>query len=298
VNAIPQSFHLLERISRPAPFGIIFWDFVTGTAVRDGLLVSVAPADRPESSCPLFVNRNSVWLTAKLPGFSTLDFLASDWEALQRTYRITVFDTLGRFLPLQLDAELPSRGLFDWPGWAALPKTPLAPLGKSLPPARISPDRIPLFSASGRTAPEGRAEVRAELLDLDTGVRASWALLTAKYKNVVRGIGLADRDGRTVLFFSYPERPAPTLANPPAIADYQWELTLQAYYQAPAGPAPEIADLALVMAQLQHPRDLLAKTVAPTETLPNPQLTLGQALVVRTSETEEGPSSSLFLAPE
>ncbi|HEX6660521.1 MAG TPA: hypothetical protein VF067_01455, partial [Sphingomicrobium sp.] len=123
-------------------------------------------------------------------------------------------------------------------------------------------------------------------------------LLTAKHKNLVRGIGLADRDGRAVLFFGYPERATKTLGNPPAITDYLWELKLQAYYDAAAGPVPQIADLAVIMAQLDNPRDLLASTVAPTEPLADPQLTLGQALIVRTSNTEDGPSSSLFLAPE
>lgn len=298
MNAVPSSFRFLERISRPAPLGIMFWDFATGEAVRDGLSVTIASADRPESVCPLFANRSSVWLAERIPGLSMPDLVSGDWDALRRSYRVRVSDALGRFVPLELDAEFPSRGLYHWPGWAGLPQAPLAPLGKSEPPPRISPDRIPLFSAAGRTAPEGRAEVRCQLVDSETHAPASWALVTAKHKNQVRGIGLADRDGRATLIFSYPERSTPNLANPPAIPEYRWELKLQAFYDPPAGLVPQVPNLAAVMAQLASPRDLLASTVPPTETLPNQQLTFGRTLVVRTGETEEGPSSSLFLAAE
>ena len=298
MNAVPSSFRLLERISRPAPFGIVFWDVATGGPVTDGLSVSVAPANRPDSARQLFTNRHSVWVASSLPGISASSLLAEDWDPLVRTYRIKVADAFGRFLPLQLDAELPSRGLYHWPGWASLPKTPIAPLGKSETPVRHSPDRIPLFSALGRPAPVGRAEVRCQLIDSESGAKASWALVTAKHGTVVRGIGLADKEGRAVLYFGYPERPTPTLATAAAIGDYQWDLKLQAYYAGPEEHVPDIPDLATVMAQLDKPRDLLASTVVPIEQLPNQTLTYGRELVVRTSKTEAGPSSSLFMAAE
>jgi len=296
VNAVPSSFRLLERISRPAPLGIVFWDAATGSSISDGLSVSIAPPDRPDSPRALFVNRNGVWFASALPGLSTADLAASDWAALSRRYRVMVADAFGRFLPLQFDAELPSRGLYHWPGWAGLPKKPLAPLGKSLAGV-VSPNRIPLFSAAARSAPPGRAEVRCDLVDSVTGKAAAWALVTAKHGTTVRAIGLSDREGRLALIFDYPERPPATLAaTPAAITDYQWDLELKCFYEAPAGTVPGIPDLATVMDQLGTERGLLASTVAPPDPLPDQTLSFGRPLIVRTSQTDEGPSSSLFLA--
>lgn len=298
MNAVPSSFRQLERITRPAPFGVVFWDFATGGPVADGLEVSIAPAARPESARQLFANRNSVWVATSLPGLSTPDLLAEDWDPLLRSYRIRVEDRAGRFLPLQLEAELPSRGLYHWPGWAGVPKTPITPFGKSETPVRHSPDRIPLFSAPGRPRPVGRAEVRCQLVDSVGGTEASWALVTAKHGTMVRGIGMADRKGRAVLYFGYPERPAPTLATATAIDEYQWDLKLQGYYDPADGDVPDIPELGTVMGQLDHPRQLLDSTVAPIEQLPNQTLTYRRELVVRTRKTAEGPSSSLFMAAE
>ena len=296
MNAVPSELRSLERISRPAPLGIIFWDVATSSAVGDGLSVTIARPDQPDSSQPLFVNRNGVWLASMLPGLSRADVAAGDFTALQRTYRITAVDKLDRFLPLQLDAKFPSRGLYHWPKWASLPKKPLAPLGKS-EAGVVSPKRIPLFSAAARSAPPGRAEVRCELVDSVTDKPAAWALVTAKHGTIVRAIGLSDRKGRLALFFDYPERPPATLATAPAaITDYQWKLELKCFYEAPPGPVPELPDLATVMDQLGTERGLLASTVAPQAPLPDQMLSFGRPLVVKTGKTKDGPSSSLFLA--
>jgi len=299
MNGPLPSFRFLERISRPAPLGLVFWDIATGTPVADGLSVSVTRQGRSDPSRPLIANRNGVWLAPDLPGRSAYELATGDWETLRRTYRIELFDTLGRFLPLAFSAELPSRGVYHWPGWDMLPPDPLTPLGADLSPPRISPQRIPLFSAPARPAPPARADVRCELIDSTTGKPAPWAVVAAKHDGVTRGIGLSDRQGRAALFFGYPERPRPSLAtSPPAITDYRWELDVEAFYDPPAGPVPEVPDLAEVMAQLDHPRDILESTLSPPELLPSQLLTYGRPLVLRTSRTPEGSSSSLFLGPD
>jgi hypothetical protein len=139
--------------------------------------------------------------------------------------------------------------------------------------------------------------VRCELADSVTGKAAAWALVTVKHGTTVRAIGLSDKQGRVVLLFAYPERPPATLAAAPAaITDYRWDLEFNCFYEASAGPVADIPDLAVVMDQLRTERGLLASTIAPQEPLPDQTLSFGRPLVVRTSQTEEGPSSSLFVA--
>jgi hypothetical protein len=292
-------FRFLERISLPAPFGLVFWDVATGTRVADGLSVSVALKGRPETARPLIVNRSAVWLAPALPGRSAYDLATGDWNTLRGTYRIEVHDPFGRFLPLAFDADLPSRGLYQWPGWTASPPMPLAPLGSEDSPPRISPDRIPLFSSPARPAPAALADVHCQLAEAATGAPAAWALVTVSHNGVTRGIGLADREGRAVTFFAYPERPRPSLAtSPPAITDFRWEVEVNAFWDSGGGGAPDIPDLADVVAQLGHRREPLDSTLSPPDVLPTQLLSFGRRLILKTSRTPGGPSSLLFLGPD
>jgi hypothetical protein len=293
---------ILERLTLPAPFGIAFWDFATGAPVADGLEVTLAPVNRPALTATLIANRVGVWIAPKLPDRADWELAATaDWTTLKRTYRVAVADRFGRFLPLTIEANLPVRGLYQWPRWSDFPEAPLVPLTEGRSPPDPSPPRIPLFSAPARKVAGPFAELRCELVDSATGTPASWALVTASseaahHASVTRGIGLADRMGRATLFFPYPEGPRPQLAiSPPAITDFRWQMKISAYY-VPPDPAPEAPDLAAVMAQLDHPGELLA-SLSPRKLLPEQILSFGRPLVLRTGTTPDGPSSSLFLDP-
>lgn len=287
---------ILERITRPAPFGILFWDFATGTPVRDGLEVTLTLVARPELTTALTVNRSGIWVAARLPGRTDAELAAtSDWSALRRPYRIEVADPAGRFLPLRLDAELPIGGLFEWPSWEDFPEEPLRPLSDGLSPPHVSPGRIPLFSAPERNVAGPLAEVRCELVDAATGLPAAWALVAASHGGIVRGLGLADSMGRTNLLFGYPERERPSLTSPPAITDFRWPLDLTAYYDPPPGPTAETPDLGDILSQLDHPCDLFKSTLSPPELLGPQLLSFGRPLVLRTGNTPDGPTSSLIL---
>lgn len=296
MSAGTSPVRVLERIARPAPFGIMFWDFATGAAVRDGLEVTLTLLSRPAQTTSLIPNRNGVWVAARLPGRTDSELAATaDWSTLLRLYRIEVIDTAHRFLPLRLDGELPTGGLYEWPAWADFPQTPLRPLADGLSPPHVSPGRIPLFSAPERQVAGPLAEVRCELLDAATDLPAAWALVTASHGGIVRGLGLADAMGRATLLFPYPERERPSLSSPPAITDFRWPLAFAAYYDPPAAPAPDVPDLAAILGQLDHPCDLFDSTLSPPELLGPRLLSFGRALVLRTGNTPDGPSSSLIL---
>ncbi len=296
MSAGTDPVRILERITRPAPFGIMFWDFATGTPVGDGLDVTLTLLSRPVLTTSLIPNRNGVWVAARLPGRTDAELAATaDWSTLLKTYRIEVVDRGHRFLPLSFDAELPTGGLYDWPDWGGLPLEPLRPLADGQSPPHVSADRIPLFSAPERSVGGPLAQLRCELMDAATGAPAAWALVTASHGGFVRGIGLADAMGRATLYFAYPERERPSLSSPPAITDFRWAMEIAAYYDPPPGPVPDLPDLAAIMAQLDHPCDLFASTLSPPEPLGQQLLNFGRPLVMRTGNTPDGPSSSLFL---
>jgi hypothetical protein len=296
VSGFADPVRILERITRPAPFGIMFWDFATGAPVGDGLDATLTLVSRPALTTSLIPNRNGVWVAARLPGRTDAELSATpDWSTLRRPYRIEVADRARRFLPLRLEADLPTGGLFDWPEWGSVPPEPLRPLSDQLSPPHVSPKRIPLFSAPERRVAAPLAEIRCELLDAATGRPAAWALVTASHGGVVRGLGLADAMGRTTLFFPYPDRERPSLSSPPAITDFRWPLDFAAYYDPPPGPAPDVPDLAAIAAQLDHPCDLFESTLSPPELLGPQLLSFGRPLLLRTGNTPDGPSSSLIL---
>ena len=287
---------ILERITLPAPFGVVFRDVATGTRVDEGLAVTLTGVGG--RSVPVAVNRSGVWFARRLPGVADAVLSeTADWAALQRDYRLEVRDTLGRFLPLAVTVRLPHRGLYAWPDWPTLPRPPLMPLDDVSPNGAIADGWLPLFSAATRSAPAPMAEVRATLLDRASGDPAAWALLTASYDGRTRGLGVAGADGQVALFFPYPPLPQPGVANsPPAITDYRWPLTLAAYTQAL--PPRTTPDLAALTAQLAHPATLYAATTEPPEPLPAQALSLGRALTVRTTATPDGPTSALFLGTD
>ena len=72
-------------------------------------------------------------------------------------------------------------------------------------------------------------------------------------------------------------------------------MKISAYYDPPAGPPSDAPDLAEIMAQLARPCDLFASTLSPPELLGSQLLSFGRPLVLRTGNTSDGPSSSLFL---
>jgi hypothetical protein len=90
---------------------------------------------------------------------------------------------------------------------------------------------------------------------------AAWALLAAAHGGVVRAIGQADAEGRVVLFFAYPERPAPSLAT--RRRDHRFPLVdrARAYWD---GLDPAVTpELGALMAQLDHHAHLVRFTLSP-----------------------------------
>ncbi len=296
-----MSVVVLESVQRNAALGLRFWDTAAATSSIDGLEVDVFPRARPGSRTRALVNRSGVYVALGIAGLREFEFsdAPDPWAGALRPYRVEVRDPLGRFLPLAFDADLPQLGLYTWrEDWFSPPRVVSLP-GQPGSPPQFLIERIPLFSAPQRPLPEPLAVVYAQLREAGTERAAAWALASASIDGEVRGLGLADGEGRIAVMFPYPEPPRVTLSSPPtAHNDFHWQVALQAYYQAGSPPqaAAAIPDLGAVLAQLDAPRELLGSTLSPPAPLPELPLEYRVPLSARTGATPAGPSSFLFVS--
>ncbi len=293
------SLQFLEQVSRVAPLGVRFRDETTGRFVGDGLVVNAWPAAQPSLRRQAVVNHSSVWVLQDLPGLRELEFGAGDaswWASLppRKRFTVEVYDASGRFLPFSFQAELPFRGLFELDCITGSPLSPLSPLS---PPSHEP--AVPLFSAPARQAEPTLAVLRAELWDESARAPASWARLESTLEGGPPVHGVADAQGRVVLFFQYPEpedfapgSPGDGSAFPrgPPPQEQAWKLQLTAFYTRRA-PAPGFPDLCDTLAQL--PARLWADLSGGQNHL-ECTLHFGQQLVVR---TQGEPLSRLRLTP-
>lgn len=58
---------VLERLTLVAPFGVRFWDTVSGRAIGEGLTVTAYPHGNPARRVHAFANRSGVYALCTLP---------------------------------------------------------------------------------------------------------------------------------------------------------------------------------------------------------------------------------------
>jgi hypothetical protein len=269
---------IIERITRVAPLGVLFWDAATARAVSDGLVVTypAAGSDRPRRSV---ANGSHVFPMQDFPGLRETEQGAGDeafWAAppVQRAYRIDVEDQLGRFHPFHFRADLPARDLFV--------EHCSSPPGS--PPAGV--EALPLFATPGRPTPPATAAVRAQLWDVHADAPAAWARLDVGAAGRRLASGVADARGQVLVLFPYPEL-QPSFALSPTsprgrFSDQTWELELAVFYPSVGAPPTspgERRDLCDFLNQ--HPAALLDR-LSPAVPLTRTRLAFGRALDLRT----------------
>jgi hypothetical protein len=287
---------LRERVALHAPMALRLVDVVTGSLVTANVAISVA-ARAGGSAITAIRSRGGIWTAAGLPGLRGYergnDDSVAARRAARRPFRITIGDSTCRYLPFAFNADLPTDDLtLSPPG--TLPGLPWAGASSSPPVPVLA--AIPMFPAPGYPIAAPLGAIRAELREAGSGRPAGWALLQARIGGIVRGLGLADQLGRVLVPLSYPPPSPRVLTSPPQPAASHWSVELTAFYRQPAagGAAPDVADLAGVLAQLATPRRLLADTASPPNTLAPVDLEEGVPLVVR-SLGPMTPSPYLFL---
>jgi hypothetical protein len=138
------------------------------------------------------------------------------------------------------------------------------------------------------------AVVRAELVDAVTGKPAAWALVSAEYAGAELGRGVADREGRLLLAFPYPEpgrrqRTSPPQSPPETDGGLMaWDVRLRARYDAQLA-AQAIPDYCALRAQ---PEARLLEERSPPLELELTRLVLGRDFVYPSAGKPR-----LFVAP-
>ena len=288
---------VIEHVTSVTPFGVRFWDEVTGSVIRDGLSVTsytvVGSVRRVQTiddnrrvvtvlarRAQAFPNRQGVYVLRNLPGLRTAENGAGDanyWANVQtRSFVIEVVDVYRRFQPFSFPADLPAPGLFSL---NCLPVS--SPLERMLA-------GVPLYSAPGRVAPGAMAVLHADLWDLDTHVPAAWAVLEAQVAGQPLVRGFADLNGHVVLIFPWPEPVNTALSSPGAplgataipLTQQEWPVQLQAAYTR-LSPIPVMPDLCTILSQQAA---TLWMDSTQSQLLTAATLTFGQELVVRSQD--------------
>jgi hypothetical protein len=271
----PQGPQVLETVTRTAPFGVRFWDPVTGRTVVDGLVLT-----ETASGTEAIANRDGVFVFHDLPGLRASAFAEGDarfWSS-PPAWSVPTFelqDRTGSFVPFTFAAPVPARGLF----------------AENLGPVSSPPDgaaaAVPLFSAPTRLVPGGTAVVRAQLRNTATRGDAAAAVVEVTVPGGATHRGIADSRGRVAVLFSYPE-PPPTVAHAAghALASQTWQLTVGVRCARPGSPPPSLPpDLVDALSQP------LARVAASGTNPPAAQmvatLSFGVELVLRTPGQSE-----------
>lgn len=237
---------ILEQLAKVAPLGVRFRDEVSQKFISAGLQLTAHRPARPNRHYALIENRFNTFILQQV--WQAVEFGAGDdayWHTLPpaQDFIIEVTDTTAQFLSFAFTAAVPQRDLYPWTCGSPLDHTAA----------------IPLFSAPTRSIPGGHGVIRADVrdaaqLDARTGeyAPAAYALLEAWYDGTRIGRGVADRNGRVVVPFPYPEPINPPLSSPPGprtpLTKQQWPIELRAFYTAQS-PVPRLPDLCTVLSQ-------------------------------------------------
>ncbi len=302
------AYVVIEQFTHVTPFGLGLWDVVTSALVSEGLSVRIrALAGTAVASTTIATATRSGLFAAhdlqRLRAFESGNEGLEAWAipSPPRPHFIEVRDTVGRFLPFALHLLLPTRGLALPPCADALwPIELSSPLGMS-PAAAVMPSYVPLFSTPARTAPAGRATVRARILvDGASGAPAAWAVLELRHAGRLLARGIADARGEVAAMFAYPEPPDPPPTSPSGgtaptipLSRQSWPIEITVRYGAelptyPVGARDAVPDLCDV---LQQPTTAVF-TSSPLAPLTEATLRYGEALVLGAPSGAE-----LFIRP-
>jgi hypothetical protein len=275
-----------DTVVRRALLGLQCRDLVDHRVVAEGLRVELVDLWRPERRRDLVANRSGVFVLHDFPGLNSFgDVPAGASPADSSTtasspgdeagrWRLTVRDTLARYLPLTLAPTLPAEGLLGLAGGAVSPAGPHSDTDPWLP----------LYSAPTRPLPVAQASLRTELRRASAPDQpVPWARLELWLGSEVIGEGMSDANGRALLVFALPRPREATLRTSPAgsATRFDWPVTLRAFSQPGiglglgSGAAPDLESLLA-----QPEATLLDRPDAPPVPLGPLTLRAGETLVV------------------
>jgi hypothetical protein len=296
---------IIEQITWVTPFGVRFWDEVSGSIIGDGLRVTAYRATTPNVRIAAFVNHSGVYILRNVPGLRIFEQGAGDkdfWNNLPsgRPFIIEVIDSYRRFQPFLFTATLPTKGLFtlDCTLGSPLVNSPLtSPLGPA-----AGTGMVLLYSSPTRTVADIMAVLRAQLWDDKQNIPAAWAMLEVFVAGQFVRRSYADDKGRVAVFFPYPapehfadaDTSGSFVSSSVALARQQWNIHVQVAYP-PRTSMSTIPDLCTVLSQ---PAAQVWDDSTHTQPFTGGTLTFGQELTLRSSQIgPQTPPSVLLITP-
>jgi hypothetical protein len=224
---VTATIRVLERDRTFTPLGIRFWDAALDTPVEAPLAVHAWPAGTAHAPVRAVRSPGGVYAFHALPGQRAAQKPADDEERPEsagepREYAVAVDDPSGRYQPAAFGVTLPLgyRGEF------------LAGDPDASPPRPTG--RAYLFPAATRPVPPGLAAIRADLVDIDTGEPAAWAVLSATVAGVTR-TAIADERGRALVLVPWPTPERLRQGSPPVDPHAAaWPVTLSVRWEPEA----------------------------------------------------------------
>lgn len=310
-----------DKFRMRVPGALRFVDAASLADIDAGLEVTMRDAAHPEQRQTLERARGGRWLPRRLPGVAailpplalrtlaerdpvdpaTFGQFPAEWVGAARAYEVRVSDPRGRFLPARFTYAMPDPAQTHWNVWGNPPQARIRSLIK---PGQDEPDYLPLFNRTGRTYDVPVARVAANLAIRQPGGRdrpAGWALLRIRTGNTTVGLGLADENGNVEVAFPYPALPA---ATPAEAADGRariaWTIRISVHFDGLTGETADDGsllppDFTAILDQLNGTATPALGRIDAAGALPNPDLVLGERLVLRTRDTDTTPLSSLYL---
>ena len=231
----------------------------------------------------------------------TIGQFPPQWVGKARDFEVRVQDRQQRFLPCRFNFRMPDTAQTIWSVWGT---PPIARIRSLLRSGETQAQYIPLFNRPGRTydVPVARVSAHLAIRQADgTDRPASWALLRVRQGNTTIGLGMADENGNVEVAFSYPALPdlAPAAASTGRDRIF-WPIIVNVHFNDLASEnsnggkvlPPRFGD---ILAQLTGTATRALRKIDETAAYPNPDLVLGERLVLRTLDGVDQPLSSLFL---
>ena len=226
-----MGYQLMERVKRCTLLGIRFWDPALDAQIKDGLKVTLAPAENTEKTITAYRTRSGIYAFDNIPGMRELETSMNDDEISSppqiRSYVLDIEDVSGRFS-----------------GVAQVVNLPLPYSGLFLVDSDIgSPGEITkgfnLYSSIIRTSPSQYVCVRGELVDSDNDLPAVNALLRVQTDDGSSWYGLSDQDGKFSVMMPYPYLHVAYGSSPPVsdglrLFQRTWNIALSVLYSPSA----------------------------------------------------------------
>ncbi len=248
-----SNYQLSEVISRNTLLGIRFWDPALDEQIRYGLNVVLFSINNKLKKIRANCTRSGIYAFNDIPGMIDLETPLKNVDTIfmspveTKQYVLEVHDPKERFISVALLIELPLpyKGLFLVDDNSASPGNP--------------PRGFNLYSSINRSSASQFTFVRGELVDRNSGLPATNAIVRIETEDEFRWYGISDKDGKFSVMMPYPFINMSFGSSPPSsdgvrLFQRTWTVSITVLYE-PLAQVPlvgsELPDYSSVLNQEQ-----------------------------------------------